>query len=485
MAPNDISLRPLPPPSPPGAAAIARIKAIVGDKGWSDDPAILETHINDERGLYFGQCALFARPETTDEVAAVVKICHEENIAIVPQGGNTSLVGAGVPHDHGAEILLSLSRMNRIRDIDPLNYTVTMEAGCILANLQIAAANEDRLFPLSLGAEGSCQIGGNISTNAGGVNVLRYGNARELVLGLEVVLPDGRIWDGLKRLRKDNTGYDLKQLFIGGEGTLGIITAAVCKLFPAPKDVQTAFVALRDLDAAIELLADSRAASGDRVTSFELICRTPLDFAVRHIEGVTYPIDGEYAEYALFEFSGARADSGMQETLENLLESAFEKGQILDAVIAQSEAQRNDLWRIREGVVLAQAFEGGSIKHDISVPVSRIPEFIRRANAAAEALIPGVRPVVFGHCGDGNLHYNYHQPLDADADSFVARWPEVKEMVHDIVDDMNGSFSAEHGVGQLKRNDMIRYKSPLELDLMRRFKQAIDPNGIMNPGKIL
>ena len=264
------------------------------------------------------------------------------------------------------------------------------------------------MFSLSLGAEGSCQIGGNISTNAGGVNVLRYGNARELVLGLEVVLPDGQIWDGLKRLRKDNTGYDLKQLFIGEEGTIGIITAAVCKLFPAPKDVQTAFVALRDLDAAIELLADARAASGDRVTSFELICRTPLDFAVRHIEGVTYPIEGDYAEYALFEFSDAHVGSGMQEALEHFLESAFENGQALDAVIAQSEVQRNDLWRIREGVILAQAFEGGSIKHDISVPVSRMPEFIQRANTAVEALIPGVWPVVCSHLGDGNLHYNYH-----------------------------------------------------------------------------
>jgi FAD/FMN-containing dehydrogenase len=481
MAPDDTMLR-----SPfPSADALARIKAVVGDKGWSDDAEFMDAFLTEERGLYHGQCALLVRPATTRQVANVVTICHEENIAIVPQGGNTGLVGAGVPHDHGAEILLSLGRMNKVRDIDPLNYTVTVEAGCILSNLQDAATDTDRLFPLSLGAEGTCQIGGNLSTNAGGVNVLRYGNARELVLGLEVVLPDGRIWDGLKRLRKDNTGYDLKQLFIGAEGTLGVITAAVCKLFPSPRDVQTAFVALRDLDAAIQLLADARAASGDRVTSFELICRTPLDFAVKHIEGVMHPIDGDYREYALLEFSGARTNSGMSAALENLLESAFENGQILDAVIAKSEAQRCDMWRIREGVVLAQAFEGGSIKHDISVAVSRIPEFIRRANAAAEALIPGVRPVVFGHCGDGNLHYNYSQPLGADADDFINRWPEVKEMVHDIVEDMNGSFSAEHGVGQLKMDDMLRYKSPLELDLMRRFKRAIDPNGIMNPGKIL
>ena len=481
MAPNDT------PPylSIPSADAIARIKAVVGDKGWSDDADVLERHLNEERNLYHGQCALLVQPTSTQEVADVVKICHIEKIALVPQGGNTGLVGAGVPDSHGNAILISLSRMNKIRDIDPLNYTATVEAGCILANLQDAATAEDRLFPLSLGAEGSCQIGGNISTNAGGVNVLRYGNARELVLGLEVVLPDGRIWDGLKRLRKDNTGYDLKQLFIGAEGTLGVITAAVCKLFPLPKDVQTTIIALRDLDAAIELLADARAASGDRVTSFELIRRTAFDFACAHIEGVSNPIDGDYQDYALMELSGARADSGMGEVLQTLLEAGFENGQILDAVIAQSEAQRQDMWRIREGVVLAQAFEGGSIKHDIAVAVSRIPEFIRRANAAAESMIPGVRPVVFGHCGDGNLHYNFSQPIGADAAEFMALWPKVKEMVHDIVSDMNGSFSAEHGVGQLKLDDMTRYKSALELDLMRRFKNAIDPYNIMNPGKVL
>jgi FAD/FMN-containing dehydrogenase len=481
MAPDDTSPR----LAPPSADVIARIKAIVGDKGWSNDDEVLERHVNELRDLYHGVCALLVQPATTQEVAEIVTICHAEKIALVPQGGNTSLVGAGVPHDHGAEIILSLSRMNNIRDIDPLNYTATVEAGCILANLQDAATEVDRLFPLSLGAEGSCQIGGNISTNAGGVNVLRYGNARELVLGLEVVLPDGRIWDGLKRLRKDNTGYDLKQLFIGAEGTLGIITAAVCKMVPLPKDVQTTIIALRDLDASIELLADARAASGDRVTSFELVRRTAYDFACAHIEGVSNPIEGDYADYALMELSGARADSGMAEAMQGLLETAFENGQILDAVVAQSESQRMDMWRMREGVVLAQAFEGGSIKHDIAVPVSRIPEFIRRANLAAEEMIPGIRPVVFGHCGDGNLHYNFSQPIGADAAEFLDCWPAMKEMVHDIVADMNGSFSAEHGIGQLKRDDMARYKSPLELDLMRRLKRTIDPHNIMNPGKVI
>ena len=464
---------------------IPRLTEILGPRGIITDAADMAPYLLDERGSFEGKARAIARPSTTEEVAAVVRLCGECGVQIVPQGGNTGLCGAATPFEHGRELLISLTRMNRVREIDPLNYAITVDAGVILADVQKAAADADRLFPLSLGGEGTARIGGNISTNAGGTGVLRFGPARDLVLGLEVVLTDGRIWAGLTALRKDNTGYDLKQLFIGAEGTLGIITAAVCKLFPNPKDVQTAFVALRDLDASIELLADARAASGDRVTSFELICRTPLDFAVKHIEGVMHPIDGDYREYALLEFSGARTNSGMSAALENLLESAFENGQILDAVIAKSEAQRCDMWRIREGVVLAQAFEGGSIKHDISVAVSRIPEFIRRANAAAEALIPGVRPVVFGHCGDGNLHYNYSQPLGADADDFINRWPEVKEMVHDIVEDMNGSFSAEHGVGQLKMDDMLRYKSPLELDLMRRFKRAIDPNCIMNPGKIL
>ena len=360
-----------------------------------------------------------------------------------------------------------------------------MEAGCILADVQKAAEAADRLFPLSLGAEGTCQIGGNLSTNAGGVNVLRYGNARDLVLGLEVVLPDGRVWNGLKRLRKDNTGYDLKQLYIGGEGTLGIITAAVCKLFPNPKDVQTAFVALRDLDAALEVLARARNASGDRVTSFELICRQPLASAIQFIEGVRDPLDTVYDEYALIEFSGARANSGMQEAMETMLAEGFEAGEIIDAALAQSGAQRADFWKIREAVVEAQAYEGGSIKNDVSVPVSRVPEFIRIANAAVTDLIPGARPVAFGHCGDGNIHYNIAQPIGGDKQAFLDRWSDVTKTVYDIVIGLGGSFSAEHGVGQLKLPEMSRYKDKLELELMRKLKDALDPDGIMNPGKML
>ncbi len=465
------------------SAALDRIKQIVGDKGWSTDSDTVAPYLADQRGLFQGDCAMLIRPDCTETVAEVVKICAAADIAIVPQGGNTGLVGAGIPDS--TAVLVSLGRMNKVRDIDPLDYTITVEAGCVLADVQKAAEMVDRLFPLSLGAEGSCQIGGNLSTNAGGVNVLRYGNARELVLGLEVVLPDGRIWNGLKRLRKDNTGYDLKQLYIGGEGTLGIITAAVCKLFPNPKDVQTAFVALRDLDAALEVLSRARSASGDRVTSFELICRQPLASAIQFIEGVRDPLKEVYAEYALVEFSGAQADSGMREAMGKMLADGFEAGEIVDAVVAQSETQRAAFWFIREAVVEAQGYEGGSIKHDVSVPVSCIPEFIRIADAAITDLIPDARPVAFGHCGDGNIHYNIAQPVGADKQAFLDQWDRVTKTVYDIVVGLGGSFSAEHGVGQLKLAEMTRYKDALELDMMHKLKDALDPAGIMNPGKML
>jgi len=469
--------------TPRQATALDCIKRIVGAKGWSTDSGTVAPFLTDQRGQFSGDCAMLIRPDSTSAVAEVVKTCAKEGIAIVPQGGNTGLVGAGIPS--GTAVLLSLGRMNRIRHIDPLDYTITVEAGCILADLQQAAEVADRLFPLSLGSEGSCQIGGNLSTNAGGVNVLRYGNARELVLGLEVVLPDGRVWDGLKRLRKDNTGYDIKQLYVGGEGTLGIITAAVCKLFPRPKDLQTAFVAFRDLDAALEVLARALSASGDRVTSFELICRQPLASAIQFIEGVRDPLDTVYDEYALVEFSGARADSGMRDAMEKMLAEGFEAGEIVDATLAQSSAQRADFWKIREAIVEAQAHEGGSIKHDVSVPVSRIPTFIRTANLAITGLVPGARPVAFGHCGDGNIHYNIAQPIGSDKQTFLEQSDSVTKTVYDIVVDLGGSFSAEHGVGQLKLAEMARYKDQLELNLMRKLKNALDPNGIMNPGKIL
>jgi len=471
--------------NPPPPEALERIKKTVGPKGWSDDPAVLQPLLLDRRGLFVGKTALLVRPVSTQEVSDVVRVCAEHGVAIVPQGGNTGLVAGGVPHEHGAEVLLNLSRMKRVRMVDPADYTLTAEAGCVLADIQAEAEKVDRLFPLSLGAEGSCQIGGNISTNAGGVAVLRYGNMRDLVLGLEVVLPDGQIWDGLRGLRKDNTGYDIKQLFIGGEGTLGIITAAVLKLFPLPKDLQTAIVALSGLDAAIPLLAAARTASGDAVTSLELMPRQALEFAIKHIHGVTDPMADPHDFYVLVEFSGARPDGGMAGNMTAFLEDSFDNGLINDAVIAQSEAQRAAFWRIREAIVEAQLYEGGSIKHDISVPADRSPEFIRRAVAAVKEAMPGIRPLPFGHIGDGNIHLNLSQPEGMDRDAYIAEWPRMNRIVHDIVAELGGSISAEHGIGRLKRDEITRYKSALEIDLMRRIKAALDPQGIMNPGKVV
>ncbi len=465
--------------------ALARIRKAVGPKGWSDDPAVLAPLLRDQRGLFVGRTPLLVRPANTAEVAAVVGICAEYGIAVVPQGGNTGLCGGATPHEHGGEILLNMGRMNRIRALDPANYTITVEAGCVLADIQSAAETVDRLFPLSLGAEGSCQIGGNISTNAGGVAVLHYGNMRDLVLGMEAVLPDGQVWNGLRALRKDNTGYDLKQVFIGAEGTLGIVTAAVLKLFPLPKDVQTAFVAIRDLDSAIDLLAAAREASGDAVTSIELIPRLSLEFAIRHVAGVTDPLGQAHENYLLVEFSGTRPDGGMQANMAAFLEGAFAAGLILDAAIASSGTQRDALWRIREAIVEAQKFEGGSIKHDIAVPVNKSPEFIRRAVAAVTAAMPGIRPLPFGHVGDGNIHFNLSQPPGMDKDEFMARWGEMNRIVHDIVADLDGSISAEHGLGRLKREEIAHYKSALELATMRKVKAALDPRGIMNPGKVV
>lgn len=465
--------------------ALERIRAAVGRKGWSADAGEIDPLVRDQRGLFTGKTALLVKPASTTEVSEVVKICADAGIAVVPQGGNTGLVGGGIPFEHGGEILLSMSRMNRVRATDPANYTMTVEAGCVLADIQAVAEEIDRLFPLSLGAEGSCQIGGNISTNAGGVAVLHYGNMRELVLGIEAVLPDGQIWNGLRALRKDNTGYDLKQLFIGAEGTLGVITAAVLKLFPLPRDLQTVFLAIRDLDSAIELLAAARNASGDAVTSMELIPRLSLEFACRHINGITDPLNEPHENYLLVEFSGARPDGGMAENMTAFLEGAFEDGLVLDAAIAQSEAQRTDLWRIREAIVEAQKHEGGSIKHDIAVPVDKSPEFIRRAVAAVTAAMPGIRPLPFGHIGDGNIHFNLSQPPGMDADEYLSHWAEMNRIVHDIVADLDGSISAEHGLGRLKREEITHYKSTLEIELMRKVKAALDPQGIMNPGKVV
>ena len=467
------------------SALLEQLAAVVGPHGLITDPAAMAPYLVEERGLYQGAARAVVRPADTAEVAAVVRLCAAGKVAIVPQAGNTGLVGGGIPFEHGGEIVLSVQRLTRIRSIDAENFTITAEAGCILADVQAAADAADRLFPLSLAAEGSCRIGGNIATNAGGVAVLRYGNTRELVLGLEVVLPDGRVWDGLRALRKDNTGYDLKQLFIGSEGTLGVITAAVLKLFPRPCERQTALVGVAGPAQAVALLARLRAASGDRVTAFELMPRVALDMVVRHIPGTVDPLAGRHPWYVLTELSSSRADGGVRAALEEGLKEALADGLADDAVLAESLDQRLALWRLRETIPEAQKPEGGSIKHDIAVPVSRVPAFLVAAGAAVEALIPGIRVVAFGHLGDGNIHFNLSQPAGADKDAYLARWHEVNRVVHDIVAGLDGSISAEHGLGRLKRDDLARYRSPVELEMMAALKRTLDPLGIMNPGKVV
>ena len=462
-----------------------RIRAVVGPKGFLTDPADTAPYLSEWRGRFVGKAAAVIRPASTEEVAEVVRLCAEAGQPIVPQGGNTSLVGGSIPFETGSEIVLSLSRMNRIRELDALNYTITLEAGCVLQKAQEAAAEADRLLPLSFGAEGTCQIGGCLATNAGGTMTLRYGNTRELVLGIEAVLPDGRIWNGLRRLRKNNTGYDLKHLFIGAEGTLGIITAAVLKLVPKPKQVETAFAAVPDPAAAIALLAGLREATGDALTAFELIPRRGLEFALRHVQGVVDPLAEPHDWYVLLEASAGSRSDGFRALFEAGLEKGFEDGLILDAVLAESTTQQRAFWFVREAIVEAQKYEGGSLKNDVAVPVSSAADFIAAASAAVEALIPGIRPVAFGHVGDGNIHFNLNQPEGADTAAFMARWDEVQEVVNDIVLGFDGSISAEHGIGRIKRQELARVKSPVELDLMRAIKGAFDPQGIMNPGKLL
>lgn len=465
--------------------ALNSIRAVVGEQGWLDDPAKMAAYLTESRGLFQGQALAVVSPSCREEVAEVVRLCNQSEIGIVPQGGNTGRCGGAVPVEGHREIILSLGRMNRIRSTDPLNYTITVEAGCILADIQAAARAVDRLFPLSLGAEGSCQIGGNLATNAGGTNVLRYGNTRDLTLGLEVVLPTGEIWNGLHGLRKDNTGYHLKDLFIGSEGTLGIITAATLKLFPLPRDIQTAMAALSDLDGCVELLARARAASGDAVSTFELISRTGLEFALRHMADCRDPFADPHDWYVLIVFSGTRTNMGMRDLLEAMLAEARQDGLIRDTVLAGSHAQSEALWGLREGMVEAQRFEGGSIKHDVSVPLSRIPEFIRMANERVKQKLPDIRVCAFGHVGDGNIHYNLTQPVGMDKSEFLGMWNRFNRIVHDLVLAMGGSFAAEHGIGRLKVGEMAHYKSATELNLMRKIKRAIDPGGIMNSGKVV
>ncbi|HEU0070644.1 MAG TPA: FAD-binding oxidoreductase [Alphaproteobacteria bacterium] len=464
-------------------AVLGAIKIVVGPKGWIDGEADMAPYLHDQRGLYVGRALAVVRPANTEEVAGVVSLCAAAKLPIVPQGGNTGLVIGSVPDGSGRSIVLSLARMNNIRALDTLNNTMTVDAGCVLANLQQAAADAGRLFPLSLGAEGSCMIGGNLSTNAGGVQVLRYGNARNLVLGLEVVLPDGRVWDGLRALRKDNTGYDLKQLFMGAEGTLGIITGAVLRLFPQPRSTVTVFAAVPKLADVMELLGEAQAASGEAVRAFELIPEIGVDFVTRHIEGAQRPLKTVSPWYVLMEFAGG--DDKLRALVEGFLEKGFEAGRIADATIAESETQAKQLWRIRETLPEAQTREGASIKHDVAVPISRIVDLIETGAKRLTDWLPGARPFPFGHIGDGNIHFNVSQPPGMDKAAFIGRWDEANRIVHDLTAELNGSFSAEHGIGRLKRAELAHYRSKVELDLMRKLKAAIDPDDLLNPGIIL
>ena len=464
---------------PPGF--LDRLRQLVGADAVLTQDEDTARYRREERGLLVSRCDAVVRPATCDDVAAVVKACADALVPVVALGGNTGLVGGGVASEG---IILSTERLNRILEIDALNHTMLVESGCVLADIQAAAEARDCFFPLSLGAEGSCRIGGNISTNAGGVGVLRYGNTRELIMGLEVVLPDGRIWSRLNSLRKDNTGYDLKHLFIGAEGTLGIITKAVLKLFPRPRAKVTLMAALKHLDGVLALFDHVRAACGDRLTAFEMIPALGLDLVTRHIEGARDPFAERHPWYALIELTSPRTGEELRNEVEAAMADAFDKDIVADAVFADSEAQSRALWKLREEIPAAQTREGGSIKHDVSVPVSRTTEFVRVASEAVTAAMPGVRPCPFGHIGDGNIHFNLTQPVGADKAAFIARWEEFNRIVHDLVKTYCGSISAEHGIGLIKREELEQYGSPLDLELMRRVKQALDPNNIMNPGKI-
>jgi FAD/FMN-containing dehydrogenase len=472
-------VQPSTPPLPP--ELIAKFRAIVGEKYAVTEAADIAPYLTEERGLFHGRSPLVLRPGSTAEVSAICKLATGHKIALVPQGGNTGLVGGQTPHN--GEVVISMRRMDKIREIDPASNTMTCEAGVVLQVAQARAGEVDRLFPLSLGAEGSCTIGGNLSTNAGGTAALAYGVAREMALGLEVVLADGRILNALSKLKKDNTGYDLRNLFIGAEGTLGIITAATLKLFPKPRAIETAYVGLKSPADALKLLSIAQAEASGSLTSFELLADIAVDFSIRHGIDIRDPLSSKYPWYVLMELSSSRDDA--RAALESILAKGMEDGVVDDAVIAANLSQRSAFWKLRDEMSAAQKPEGGSIKHDISVPVAAVPAFIEEANAAVVKLIPGSRPVPFGHLGDGNIHYNVSQPVGGDAADFLERWHEVNEVVFAIVLRMGGSISAEHGIGVLKRDELPQVKDTVAIELMRGIKAMLDPLGIMNPGKVL
>ncbi|MDX1480442.1 MAG: FAD-binding oxidoreductase [Woeseiaceae bacterium] len=463
------------------SAPVEELKSIVGASGWSTDPDELEPHLTEWRGTWRGNTPILLQPATTDEVAEIVRACGRSGTAIVPQGGNTGLCGGAVPDSSGEQVVLSLSRLDRIRGIDAADYSITAEAGCVLADLQAAARQADRLFALSLAAAGRCQIGGNLSTNAGGTNVLRYGTARDQVLGLEVVLPDGRIWNGLRRLRKDTAGYDLKQLFVGAEGTLGVITAACLRLQPLPDRREVMLIALDDAESAVALFAECRHRLADQMQAFELIPAIALEFVGRHLPDVRIPMPADHPWYVLLDTAVGVGSAAIEQQLQPLIED----GLIKDAVLAKNATEQEQIWRLRHSISEAQKLEGASLKHDVSVPVGKVAEFIRAGTSAVVDAFPGARVVAFGHVGDGNVHFNVSRPVDAADAAFLARREGIADVVYSIVDRFGGSISAEHGVGVLKRDRLRRHRGDVEVDLMLAIKRALDPQGIMNPGKVL
>jgi FAD/FMN-containing dehydrogenase len=462
----------------------AELGALIGSDSLVTAPQDTESFEIDHRRLYRGRALAVVLPRSVEQVAAVTRWCNQRRIGLVPQGGNTGYCGAATPDESGQQLLMSLRRLNRIRELDAANFSMTVEAGCVLANVQQAAAAAERYFPLSLGSEGSCQIGGNLATNAGGLNVVRYGMARDLVLGVEAVLADGSVLPGLKSLRKDNTGYDLKSLLIGSEGTLAVITAATLKLWPAMRSTATALLALATPAAALELLGMLRAAAGERLSSFELLPRIAIELTTRYIEGVRDPLPQAYPWYILCELTSS-ADEDLDELLQRTLAAALERSLLFDAALASSERVRAAFWHLREHVPEAQKRAGASLKHDISVPVASLPQFIDQASQWVREQVPEGVLVCYGHAGDGNLHFNINRIDSASSEAFLAREPDIKRAIHDLVARYQGSISAEHGIGRLKREELQRYASPVKLAAMRAIKQALDPNGIMNPGKLI
>ncbi len=471
--------------APELAGLIARLRDALGPAGVLTDPALLAPHETDWRGLYHGHTPAVLRPANTGQVAAAMRLCAEAGVAVVPQGGNTSMVGGAVPDESGRQIVLSLARLERVRAVDAVDLTLTIEAGATLRAAQDAAAAAGCLLPLSIGSEGSARIGGILATNAGGNNTLRYGNARDMVLGLEVVLADGAVWDGLRRLRKDNTGYCLRQIFVGSEGTLGIITAAVLRLVPRPLARCVAFAALPSPEAALDLLARLQRHDAAALAAYEYMARAGLDLVVAHIPGTALPLTTQAEHYVLIDLATPRADADLRGGLESVLAAAMEPGIVLDAVIAESGAQEAALWKLREEHSEAQKRSGASVKNDVSVPVSAVPQLLARAAAACRTLLPGIRVVPFGHVGDGNIHFNLLQPADMDAAAFLAMDHAIMDAVCEVVRELGGSFSAEHGVGRLKPYLMPAWRGGAELSMMRAIKAALDPRGLLNPGKLL